>query len=50
MKIIGKNFAGVPADEKYKMACGNAVEFFRLGWIQVSRRAGCARGGAGIFL
>jgi len=31
LRIIEKNFAGVPADEKYKMVCGNAVEFFRLG-------------------
>jgi len=30
-RVIEKNFAGVPADEKYKMICGNAVEFFRLG-------------------
>ncbi|HVO96312.1 MAG TPA: amidohydrolase family protein [Terriglobales bacterium] len=31
LKIIDKNFAGVPIEEKHKMACGNAVEFFRLG-------------------
>ena len=31
LRVIEKNFAGVPADEKYKMVCGNAVEFFRLG-------------------
>ena len=30
LKIIDKNFAGVPDEEKYKMVCGNAVEFFRL--------------------
>ncbi|MBM2804100.1 MAG: amidohydrolase 2 [Deltaproteobacteria bacterium] len=30
LKIIEKNFAGVPAEEKHKMVCGNAVEFFRL--------------------
>ena len=30
LKIIEKNFAGVPEDEKYQMICGNAVEFFRL--------------------
>ena len=30
LKIIDKNFAGVPDDEKHKMVCGNAVEFFRL--------------------
>jgi predicted TIM-barrel fold metal-dependent hydrolase len=30
LRVIEKNFAGVPADEKYKMVCGNAVEFFRL--------------------
>ncbi|HEY6197730.1 MAG TPA: amidohydrolase family protein [Candidatus Binatia bacterium] len=28
--VIERNFAGVPEDEKYKMVCGNAVEFFRL--------------------
>jgi predicted TIM-barrel fold metal-dependent hydrolase len=31
LKIIDKNFAGVPAEEKHKMVCGNAVDFFRLG-------------------
>ncbi len=31
LKIIDKNFAGVPSEERHKMACGNAVEFFRLG-------------------
>lgn len=30
LKIIGRNFAGVPEEEKHKMVCGNAVEFFRL--------------------
>jgi predicted TIM-barrel fold metal-dependent hydrolase len=30
LKIIDKNFAGVPDQEKSKMVCGNAVEFFRL--------------------
>ena len=30
LKIIDKNFAGVPEEDKQKMACGNAVEFFRL--------------------
>src|ERR1043166_9343016 len=29
-KIIGKNFAGVPEAETYKMVCRNAVEFFHL--------------------
>ena len=31
LKIIDKNFAGVPNEEKEKMVCANAVEFFRLG-------------------
>ena len=31
LKIIEKNFAGVPEAEKHKMVCGNAIEFFRLG-------------------
>ena len=31
LKIIERNFAGVPEDDKRKMTCGNAVEFFRLG-------------------
>ena len=31
LRIIGKNFAGVAEEEKYKMVCGNAVKFFRLG-------------------
>ncbi len=30
VRVIEKNFAGVPADEKYKMVCRNAMEFFRL--------------------
>ena len=30
MSIIERNFAGVPELEKYKMVCGNAVEFFQL--------------------
>jgi len=30
LKIIEKNFAGVPEAEKHKMVCGNAVDFFRL--------------------
>jgi predicted TIM-barrel fold metal-dependent hydrolase len=30
MTIIERNFAGVPADEKYKMVCGNAIAFFNL--------------------
>jgi predicted TIM-barrel fold metal-dependent hydrolase len=30
LKIIDKNFTGVPNEEKHKMVCGNAVEFFRL--------------------
>jgi predicted TIM-barrel fold metal-dependent hydrolase len=28
--VIERNFAGVPEDEKHKMVCGNAVDFFRL--------------------
>jgi len=28
--VIERNFAGVPEDEKYKMVCGNAIEFFHL--------------------
>lgn len=31
LKIIERNFAGVPEEDKYKMVCGNAVEFFHLG-------------------
>ena len=31
LKIIDKNFADIPSQDKQKMACGNAVEFFRLG-------------------
>ena len=30
LKIIDKNFAGVPEDEKHRMVCANAVEFFHL--------------------
>jgi predicted TIM-barrel fold metal-dependent hydrolase len=30
ISVIEKNFAGVPELEKYKMVCGNAVEFFQL--------------------
>jgi len=30
LKIIDRNFAGVPDDERSKMVCANAVEFFRL--------------------
>jgi predicted TIM-barrel fold metal-dependent hydrolase len=30
LKIIDKNFAGIPEAEKHKMVCGNAAEFFRL--------------------
>jgi len=30
LKIIERNFAGVPEDEKHKMVCGNAMEFFHL--------------------
>lgn len=30
LKIIAKNFTGVPDAEKRKMVCGNAIEFFRL--------------------
>jgi uncharacterized protein len=30
MAVIEKNFAGVPPEEKHKMVCGNAVEFFHL--------------------
>jgi predicted TIM-barrel fold metal-dependent hydrolase len=28
--VIERNFAGVPHDEKHKMVCGNAMEFFNL--------------------
>ena len=31
LKIIDKNFVDIPSQDKQKMACGNAVEFFRLG-------------------
>jgi uncharacterized protein len=30
LKIIDRNFSGVPEEEKYKMVCGNAAEFFHL--------------------
>jgi predicted TIM-barrel fold metal-dependent hydrolase len=30
MDVIERNFDGVPDHEKYKMVCGNAIEFFRL--------------------
>jgi predicted TIM-barrel fold metal-dependent hydrolase len=30
MSIIERNFASVPEQEKYKMVCGNAIEFFQL--------------------
>jgi len=30
LSVIERNFAGVPEDEKQKMVCGNAVEFFHL--------------------
>ena len=30
LKIIDNNFSGVPDEEKHKMVCGNALEFFRL--------------------
>lgn len=30
LTIIERNFAGLPEAEKYKMVCGNAIEFFRL--------------------
>jgi len=30
MSVIERNFAGVPENEKHKMVCGNAVEFFHL--------------------
>ena len=30
LDVIDRNFAGVPKDEKYKMVCGNAIEFFQL--------------------
>jgi predicted TIM-barrel fold metal-dependent hydrolase len=31
LKIIDKNFFGVPDEEKHKMVCGNAMDFFQLG-------------------
>jgi predicted TIM-barrel fold metal-dependent hydrolase len=30
MRIIERNFAGVPQDERYRMVGGNAIEFFHL--------------------
>ncbi|MGH7845907.1 MAG: amidohydrolase family protein [Candidatus Binatia bacterium] len=30
MGVIERNFAGVPEGEKYRMVCGNAIEFFQL--------------------
>jgi predicted TIM-barrel fold metal-dependent hydrolase len=30
LKVIDKNFVGIPEAEKHKMVCGNAVEFFHL--------------------
>jgi predicted TIM-barrel fold metal-dependent hydrolase len=30
MGVIERNFMGVPEEERYKMVCGNAVEFFHL--------------------
>jgi predicted TIM-barrel fold metal-dependent hydrolase len=30
LKVIGKNFEGVPSEEQSKMVCANAVEFFHL--------------------
>ena len=30
LRIIDKNFTGVPDAEKHKMVCGNAIDFFRL--------------------
>jgi predicted TIM-barrel fold metal-dependent hydrolase len=30
LKIIGRNFEGVPNHEKHKMVCANAMEFFHL--------------------
>ena len=29
-KVIEESFKGIPEDEKYKMICGNAMEFFHL--------------------
>ncbi len=31
LQVIDKNFAGIPDEEKHKMVCGNAMDFFRLG-------------------
>jgi predicted TIM-barrel fold metal-dependent hydrolase len=30
MKVIERNFAGVPEEEKYQMVCGNAIRFLHL--------------------
>jgi predicted TIM-barrel fold metal-dependent hydrolase len=30
LKVIESNFKGVPEEDKYKMVCGNAIEFFHL--------------------
>jgi hypothetical protein len=30
LKVIESNFKGLPEDVKYKMTCGNAIEFFHL--------------------
>ncbi len=30
MKILDQAFEGAPEDVRYKMTCGNAIDFFRL--------------------
>lgn len=30
MKVVEENFRNVPEDEKYKMTCGNVIDFFHL--------------------
>jgi predicted TIM-barrel fold metal-dependent hydrolase len=30
MKVIDQNFKGVPEEDKYKMTCGNVIDFFHL--------------------
>ena len=30
LKVIEENFRNVPADETYKMTCGNVIDFFHL--------------------
>jgi predicted TIM-barrel fold metal-dependent hydrolase len=30
MRVIEENFKGVPDDQRYKMVCGNVIEFFHL--------------------